>query len=420
MKKIGFIINRFPPKTSAFVTNQILNAHNAGYEIGIFPRALNETDDVCQPEIVNHYGLMDKVIKPIPFELNKRTRIKWLLKTLYRGPRKLILYFIKSLNPYIFGKNGVNLLVLHKVVQFYNNSDFEIFHCQYGNNGLIAAWLKELGLLNGKIITTFHGYDAHSNDPNFKIIYSNLSTRNWAPLLFRHSDLITVNTPYLLKQLIELGADPSRIEVLPMGVDTSFFLPKENYQTKQNIQLVSVGRLVKWKSYDVGIQAVGNLVKEGCNLEYFIIGDGGERDNLQRLIEKLNLKVHVKLLGTRTQSEIKKRLQESDAFLMTSTFDECGRRETQGLVTAEAQSCGLPVIAFRSGGVPYTIEEGKTGFLAEERNVSEFTQHLRKLCTDETLRKKMGQNARKFIKDNFCLKKLAQKQISIYEKVLLK
>jgi colanic acid/amylovoran biosynthesis glycosyltransferase len=105
---------------------------------------------------------------------------------------------------------------------------------------------------------------------------------------------------------------------------------------------------------------------------------------------------------------------------MTSTFDECGRRETQGLVTAEAQSCGLPVIAFRSGGVPYTIEEGKTGFLAEERNVSEFTQHLRKLCTDETLRKKMGQNARKFIEDNFCLKKLAQKQISIYEKVLLK
>ena len=93
--------------------------------------------------------------------------------------------------------------------------------------------------------------------------------------------------------------------------------------------MVSVGRLVKWKNYDVGIQAVGNLVKEGFNLEYFIIGDGSERDKLQRLIEKLNLKVHVKLLGAKTQSEIKKRLQESDAFLMTSTFDECGRRETQ-------------------------------------------------------------------------------------------
>jgi colanic acid/amylovoran biosynthesis glycosyltransferase len=420
MKRIAFVINEFPPITSAFVTNQILNAHHAGHEIGIFPRSLNETDDVCQPEIVNQYNLMDKVIKPIPFELNKCTRIIWLLKTLYRGPRKLMFYFIKSLNPYIFGKNGINLLVLHRAVQFNSNPDFDIFHCQYGNNGLIAAWLKELGLIKGRIITTFHGYDAHSDDPNFKRIYSNLNTRIWATLIFRHSDLITVNTPYLLEQLLHLGADPKRIELLPMGVDTSFFFPKKNHYKKQNLQLLSVGRLVKWKTYDLGIQAVGELVKAGINLKYYIIGDGSELDNLQRLIEKLNLKVHVKLLGAKTQPEIKNRLQESDVFLMTSTFDNSGRRETQGLVTAEAQACGLPVVAFRSGGIPYTIEEGKTGYLAEEKNVSEFTQHLRKLCTDETLRKEMGQNARQFIVDNFCLSKLSQKQISLYEKVLLK
>ena len=363
MKKIAFLINRFPPKTSAYVINQILIAHNAGYEIGILPIILNEKDDFCQPELIKQYDLMDKVIKPIPFELNKLKRIKWLLNNLCRGPRKLIFYYIKSLNPFIFGKNGINALVLHRVVQFKSNPDFDVFHCQYGNNGLIAAWLKELGLLKGKIITTFHGYDAHSDDPNFKRIYSNLNPRVWATLIFRHSDIITVNTPYLLEQLLHLGADSKRIELLPMGVDTSFFLPKKNYYKKQNLQLLSVGRLVKWKTYDLGIQAVGELVKEGINLKYYIIGDGSERDNLQRLIEKLNLKGHVKLLGAKTQSEIKKWLQESDAFLMTSTFDDSGRRETQGLVTAEAQACGLPVVAFRSGGIPYTIEEGKTGGL---------------------------------------------------------
>ncbi len=420
MKRIAFVINRFPPKTSAFVTNQILNAYHAGLEIGIFPRSLNETGDVCQPELIKQYGLMDKLIEPIPFEFNKRTRIKWLFKTLYRGPRKLLFYFIKSLNPYIFGKNGVNLLVFHRVVQFNSNSDFDIFHCQYGNNGLIAAWLKELGLLKGKIITTFHGYDAHSNDPNFNRIYSNLSTRIWATLIFRHSDLITVNTPYLLDQLLHLGADPKRIELLPMGVDTSFFFPKENHYKKQNLQLLSVGRLIKWKTYELGIQAVGELVKEGINLKYYIIGDGSELNNYQRLIEKLNIKRHVKMLGHKSQADIRKRMQESDIFLMTSTSDDNGRRETQGLVTAEAQSCGLPVVAFRSGGVPYTIEEGKTGYLAEEKNLTEFTQHLRKLCTNKALRERMGQNARKFIEENFSQAILAQKQISIYEKVLLK
>ena len=125
------------------------------------------------------------------------------------------------------------------------------------------------------------------DDPNFNRIYSNLNTRLWATLIFRHSDLITVNTPYLLEQLLHLGADPRRIELLPMGVDTSFFFPKKNHYKKQNLQLLSVGRLVKWKTYDLGIQAVGELVREGIDLKYYIIGDGSERDDLQRLIEKL-------------------------------------------------------------------------------------------------------------------------------------
>jgi colanic acid/amylovoran biosynthesis glycosyltransferase len=204
-----------------------------------------------------------------------------------------------------------------------------------------------------------------------------------------------------------------------MGIDTSFFLPKENPSKKRKIQLLSVGRLSKEKGHELGIQAASNLVKEGFNFNYFIVGDGKEKDNLKRLIEKLHLRKHVKMLGFKSQSEIKKLMQETDVFLMTSTYDETGRREAQGVVTAEAQACGLPVVAFRSGGVPYTLEEGKTGFLAEENNVAEFTQHLRKLCTDGTLRKQMGRKGRKFIEDNFCQTKLAQKQICLYENVLL-
>ena len=100
---------------------------------------------------------------------------------------KLIPYFIKSFNPLLFGKSAINFMVCYKVVQFYGNSDFAIFHCQFGPNGLIAAWLKELGLLSGKIITTFHGYDAHSRDPNFRRIYS-IQALEFGTLVFRHSD----------------------------------------------------------------------------------------------------------------------------------------------------------------------------------------------------------------------------------------
>lgn len=417
MKKIAFVVDFFPTPYGPYIINQILNALNAGYEIAIFPGILNEAHDSCQPEIIKHYGIMDKIIKPVPRYSSKLKYLKWLLKTLLSGPRDLVPYFIKSLNPFLFGKGVVKLFIFRRVVQFYGNSDFDIYHCQFGPNGLIAAGLKELGLIDGKIITTFHGWDAHIKDPFFKSYRT--SIRAWSTLLFKHSDLVTANTPYLLKQVIDLGADPDKAELMPMGVDTSIFLPKECYPKKQKIQLLSVGRLRKWKGHELGIQAVDKLVKEGLNLEYFIIGDGPERVNLQRLIEKLHLNKHVKMLGKKKQSEVKKWMQESDVYLMTSVYDDTGRRETQGVVTAEAQACGLPVVAFRSGGVPYTLEEGKTGYMAEEKNLTEYTQHLRKLCTDEKLRKKMGKNARKFIEDSFCQTKVAQKQVSLYEKVLL-
>jgi colanic acid/amylovoran biosynthesis glycosyltransferase len=415
MKKIAFFLGIFPDKAKTFEINHILNAYNAGYKIRIFPRYFRALKDSSQPEIIERYGLMSKVIKPSSYYSPK-----WLFDSLQSCPRKLIPYLIKSLNPFRFGLSGlIFLFVLHMAVQFHRDSDFDIIHCQYGPNGLIAAWLKELGLLNGKIITTFHGFDSHINFLSLWRSYFFSSTRIWSPILFKHSDLVTVNTPYLLKQVIELGANPNKIELLPMGVDTSFFLPKKNSHKKELIRLISVGRLVKLKSHHLGIQAVNRLVKEGLNLEYWIIGDGTERHNLRRLIEKLHLKRHVKLLGARNQSEIKKWMQESAVFLVTSTYDWSGRREAQGVVTAEAQACGLPVVAFRSGGVPYTIEDGKTGFLAEEKNVDEFSRHLRKLCTDDALRKKMGHNARNFIEANFSNTELSKKQLSLYEKVLL-
>lgn len=415
MKKIAFLLSRFPDKTKTFEINHILNALNAGYEISIFPQNIQELKDSSQTDILEHYGLMDRVVQPNPYR-----SVKWLLNTLNREPRKLIPYLIKSLNPLLFGIDGVLLVVFHKVVQFHGRSNFDIFHCQYGPNGLIAAWLKELGLLKGKIVTSFHGFDAHFHDPKFMIYYYLSPIRIWSPLVFKHSNLLTVNTPYLKNELIKLGADPTKIELLPMGVDTAFFLPPKKMQKKRILRLISVGRLVRWKSHDLGIKAVNNLIQEGFNLEYCIIGDGPEWNNLLRLIEKLRLKKnHIKMLGARNQSEIKIWLQQSDVFLMTSTFDESGRRETQGVVTAEAQACGLPVVAFRSGGIPFTLEEGTTGFLAEEKNMAEFTNYLRKLCKDDSLRKKMGQNARKFIEANFSNTELAKKQLSLYEKVLL-
>ena len=93
---------------------------------------------------------------------------------------------------------------------------------------------------------------------------------------------------------------------------------------------------------------------------------------------------------------------------MTSTYDETGRRETQGVVTGEAQACGLPVIAFRSGGVPYTIIEGKTGYLSAENDYKDLANNIEKLILDEKTRHDMGESARHFIDRKYSLKVVSE------------
>ena len=71
MKKIAFLVSRFPDKTKTFEVNHIMNALNFGYEISIFPQNTQELKDSSQPEIIEHYGLMDKVMQPQSLSLRK-------------------------------------------------------------------------------------------------------------------------------------------------------------------------------------------------------------------------------------------------------------------------------------------------------------------------------------------------------------
>jgi colanic acid/amylovoran biosynthesis glycosyltransferase len=176
--------------------------------------------------------------------------------------------------------------------------------------------------------------------------------------------------------------------------------------------------LIKWKGHAYGIKAVSLLVKKGYNISYIIIGEGEEKTNLKNLIKSLNLEKNVVLTGAKDQQFIRDHLQQSDIFLMTSTHDETGRRETQGVVTGEAQACGLPVCAFNSGGVPYTMVDGETGFLSEEKDIKGMADNIEKLIVNQELRKKMSNNARNFVVEHYSLKSSAAKMQNIYQKLL--
>src|SRR5690606_11510463 len=190
-----------------------------------------------------------------------------------------------------------------------------------------------------------------------------------------------------------------------------FFQSKseKSISAKATIQLISIGRLVELKGFEYAVKSVKILVDKGFDVQYTIVGEGKDKDTLLQLISKLNLTESVFLVGAKSQTDIKILLEENHIFLMSSITDSTNRAEAQGVVVAEAQAMGLPVVAYRSGGVPYTILENKTGFLASEKNIEEFAYHIIKLIENPHLYIDMSVSAKRFAINNFSRDLLAQK-----------
>ena len=112
---------------------------------------------------------------------------------------------------------------------------------------------------------------------------------------------------------------------------------------------------VKTKGLIWVIRACGELVRRGHHLRLVIAGDGKERDKLQRLAEaQLPQRFH--FAGEIPRREMFRYYSASDVFVFP------GIQESLGMVFLEAQSCGLPVVAFDNAGVPEAVADGRQGF----------------------------------------------------------
>ena len=195
VKQISYVVNAFPVISETFIVNQIIAAINAGYSINIFAKKLLDPQISSQERLINQYSLMNKCIEMSSYSsqiLNLKVTLKLLAK--YRYPA--LLHLFKTFKICNYGLNGLRYF---KRTAFFLSNDSDIYHAQFGPNGKLLVEVKSLGLIQGKIITTFHGYDASSTLFPFdeiKIYYSNL---------FKIGDLFTVNTQYLADKLIELG-----------------------------------------------------------------------------------------------------------------------------------------------------------------------------------------------------------------------
>jgi len=192
-------------------------------------------------------------------------------------------------------------------------------------------------------------------------------------------------------------------EYVEVGLDSNYFKPPKNKLSKENIDFLFVGRLVKVKNLSYLIKGFYESLKENKKMFLHIVGEGQERNNLETLAEKLNITDFIKFHGVLYKENLLKIYQNSDVFLVTSEY------ESFCMVATEAMACGLPAIGTKVGFLPNLINHGETGFLVELNNIKELKERILFFTKNREKAREFGSKARNFVEKNFSWEESAKR-----------
>jgi len=283
---------------------------------------------------------------------------------------------------------------------------YDVIHAHFGPNGLMAVRLRQAGFLQGKIVTSFHGYDVN--------VVPNMLGKDYYRTLFEQGEAFIVSSLFIRERLLQLGCDSTNIQRIPVGVDVQKwgFKVREGHAT-QNPVIISVGRLVEVKGFTYVIAALPYVKEIFPQVTYQVVGDGPLRGKLQQQVVDLGLQESVHLCGAKRQDELIKMYHDADLFVMPSVRGNDGAEEGQGMVLLEAQAAGLPVLATDSGGIPESVPD--TSVLVKEKDVEALAQAMIVCLKSYQLDGYDGYAAYEFIQKNFDIDMLNQKLLKLYE-----
>ncbi len=391
-KKLLFRLWQFPSLSETFITAQIITAIECGFDVSILVKELMDFEESKQYEVLKEYAIPEKIIiEDFKIPENKILR---LIKISTLIPSLLANF--QFLLAYLKAQGQFSLSHFYRFNFYLKFQDFDIVHVQYGTNSKPLDLLKKIGFMKAKLIVSFHGHDA------FFPINGWINNNGYYDDLFSFGDLIIANTPYLTEKLEALGCPEIKLKTIPVGVDTKFFDgEKHKNPNEETFKLISVGRLSKVKGHLYLIKTVKILKEKNFKVHLTIVGEGQERENLEKMIITLGLNSEVTLSGKKNRQEIRACFLVSDLYIFAAVAVEGERRETQGLATLEAQSCQLPAVVFDSGGVKYTVINGITGFIIPEYDIQKMVEKCEFLIQNKSDTERMGKNARIFTKENF-------------------
>lgn len=285
-----------------------------------------------------------------------------------------------------------------------------LIHAHFGPDGVKILPLSRH--LRVPLLVSFHGYDVTMRDQALRElgIGHRMYVRRRCELAKEATIFIAVSN-FVRKRLVMQGFPEERIIVHYIGIDTTHFQPDPEI-AREDVVLF-VGRLAESKGCEHLLEAMKELQRVRPSARLVVIGDGPARRALEE--QAAQVRLQVTFLGAQPLDSVRGWMQKSRLLCLPAITARAGNTEALGLVLVEAQACGTPVVATRSGGIPEAVVDGDTGLLVEPSDVIGLARALRALSDDASLWHRMSREASTWVRSHFDIDRQTKALENTYE-----
>jgi colanic acid/amylovoran biosynthesis glycosyltransferase len=405
--RAAILVRRFPKLSETFILGQITGLVDAGIDVDIFALKPGE-DDAVHPQ-VQKYELMRRTHYLQP----PRSPVARVAGAIRRVAGHRVQWWqraamLRSVRSPLHGGTASAFSLLYAGASFFATGPHDVVHCQFGNLGLMALRLRQMGALPGRIVVSFRGADLTVEG----------AFEHYAEL-FRVADLFLPVCGAFADRLVAMGCNPDRIRVHRSGTDLNAFpFAGRGRGPNEPTHFITVARLVEKKGVEYGIRAVARLAAGGRRVRYTIVGDGELRRSLEQLAASLGAADVVRFTGPLDRDGVAATLRDAHVLVAPSVTGADGDQEGIPNVLKEAMASGMPVASTLHSGIPELVDDGVSGFLVPERNPEALAERLALLADSPDRWPAMGRAGRARVEAEYDRERLNGQLVDMYRAVV--
>jgi len=249
-----------------------------------------------------------------------------------------------------------------------------------------------------------------------KVYQRSMCEKKLVDFLLRESRYLVTNSPAVTEEFLNYGIPEERIiEIIP-AVDPDFFTPGDEdalageLGIKGKKVLLTVSRLTPRKGHDLVLKAIKEI-GDKHDLHYVIVGGGEDKERLMQMANDLGISERITFTGKVSDERLPAYYRLCDVYVMPNReiAGSTDSVEGFGISFIEANACGKPSIAGRSGGTGEAVSEGVSGYIVNPEDPAELVQKLDYLFENPDVRGKMGKDGRERVISGYTWKSRAEK-----------